>query len=1310
MAVIEETYIEKLCSEESFQIWNFQLNVVLKANGLFDIVNGESKLEDLNSNEKKDEWKKNDAKAQKLIVMTIDKKWLLHIINSKSSYEMYEKLKNIFQKSTQDQVCNLLQQFYNFTFDKGCDMAIHISKIENLAHKLKALNQAVDDNMIISKILSTLPSQYKHFITAWESTSSQERTLTNLIARLLVEEDRSKEKELDIVAFKSRANFCNICKSKTHNTRECKKQFKCYTCGKVGHMSKNCRSKQERNHCNICKKTNHLEKDCYFKKRQESGTKSRQERGVSFMTEKQSEVVKVDSKFIVDSGSSSHMSNQKYLFNKIEEAYINIKVAKKDDTMQAIGKGEIESSTCTLKDVFYIPELSKNLLSVNAITENDGEVIFTKEKVTVLKDDKEVLVGRKEHGMYIIDLEEHQGLITEKENKDENCKEWHRKLGHPGNTNMKKLIDMVDGINFKKSDLDLEQNCEICIKAKQVRLPFNTVRERASRPLQIIHTDVCGPIDPITWEGKRYILTVLDDYTHFCKVYLMKNKNEVAQNLKEYILEAEASKNIRTSKIRCDNGGEYIQKEFRTWCKNRGIILDYSIIHSPQLNGKAERLNRTLLEKARALIFDSGLDKEMWSEAIYVATYLLNRSPTENMDATPAEKWTGKRPNLSNLQIFGSEAYAKRLGYLKKLESRSEKYIFVGYAPNGYRLWNKDKREISIHRDVIFMKSKLENDETKVKIYIDKEEDLLNQSQNKNVELNEEIELISGEGLEDNIQQSNIDMDISEKITRSGRQIKIPKKFEEFEHIYQENTEYAMLTYQEAVNNKDKEKWKMAIEEEKNSLCKNKTWKYVNRNVAKDRKILSSKWVFRIKESGKYKARLVIRGFEQEYDVDYKETFSPVVNMNCLRILFALAANQNLLVKTFDIKTAFLYGPIDEEIYMEVPEGYDKNNEYVCLLQKSLYGLKQAPLNWNKHFTRFLTSKGLTALKVERSIFKNANSTLFLAIYVDDGLIIGKNEQEIENLLEDLRNEFEMTENNNPTSFLNIEIKRTEEYLALKQEKYVKTILKNFGMENAKSLSTPMVENPSKDEVFDNLTYNSKFDNLTNKSIYDSKPKFPYRECIGSLLYLTNKTRPDIQYAVNICSRRLENPNLEDILNAKRILRYLVDKKNEGICYLRNSNYKQLEAFCDSDFAGDKNTRKSTTGFVIFYCGGPIAWTSRKQPIVSLSSTEAEYIAAADCTKEILYLKTVIEDLIGEEINVELNVDNQSAIKLIKNGQFSKRSKHIDVRYHFIHEKVNEGLLLLKYCDTRNQLADIFTKPLNKVKFGKFKEEIMVNI
>ncbi|PNF18188.1 hypothetical protein B7P43_G18259 [Cryptotermes secundus] len=199
------------------------------------------------------------------------------------------------------------------------------------------------------------------------------------------------------------------------------------------------------------------------------------------------------------------------------------------------------------------------------------------------------------------------------------------------------------------------------MQAKQVRLPFDTGRSRAGRPLEIIHSDVCGPTDPTSYDNKKYFLTCVDDYTHFCKIYVLENKSEVYTFLKECVNEAECHFNTRVRRIRWDSGGEYKNNALREWCKKKGIVMEFTTPYSPQLNGTAKRMNHTIVEKTGALIFDSGLSKRMWGEAVLTSAYLLNRSPTLTVNGTPAENLYGKRPDLAGLKIFGSEVYTKIL-------------------------------------------------------------------------------------------------------------------------------------------------------------------------------------------------------------------------------------------------------------------------------------------------------------------------------------------------------------------------------------------------------------------------------------------------------------------------------------------------------------------------------------------------------------------------------------------------------------------------------------------------------------------------
>lgn len=1281
MSSEEINQIEKLKDSANFQMWRFQITIIFKSYGVYDIVEGGRKYPDGAEEKLKKDWESKDAKAQKCIITTIDRQPLTHILTCKTAHDMFLKLCTIYERDTEQQKYVLLQEFFNYNFQKESDMATHISKLENLVYRLNSVKQEIDETMLITKILTTLPSKYKHFISAWDSTVAAEKNLTNLTARLLAEESRVNSSDLkeEQVAFKSIVQNSTKNYSASSTSKNYKTNVVCFKCNRPGHIARMCeKNKMIRKvmKCNICKKTNHLEKDCFFRRNDNENN-----RKVSFLIDNNNKT----NQWIVDSGSSSHMVNSVTQLKDMRDVNSEIGTAKKSISMKAEGIGVVEAKDCTLKEVVYVPELSKNLLSVNAITRNNGEVRFKNNKVEIFKNKKKIVEGEKdENGLYVVNLTQDiqdtnlNVLMT----KEDNALVWHRKLGHLGSTNMKKLVNISDGMNLTGKDFKILDNiCETCLKAKQTRKPFKEERNRASRPLELIHSDVCGPIEPTTWDGSKYFITFLDDYTHFTSVYLMKGKYEVAEIVKEFVIQNEVKWNLKVHKLRCDNGGEYVNSNLQNWCKEKGVILDYTVPYSPQLNGKAERLNRTLMDRARALIFDTKENKTMWGEAIRVAAYLTNRSPSDTIDVTPVEKWTLRKPNLSNLQVFGCNAYAKVLGQTKKLDERSRKYIFVGYAPNGYRLWDERKRKVIIARDVVFEEQEIkmkENTEENIdeNINMGFMEAELPEYEHEEKEDEEESEQMID--IEDNIEVPNENR--GENCIPRKREIKLPKKFDD----------YVLLTYQEAISGPDRDCWLKAIDEEKNSLEENKTWKLVNESEVKDKKILSNKWIFKIKEDGRYKARLVVRGCEQIYGMDFNETFSPVISSSSLRLVFALAAKRNAYVMKFDIKTAFLYGILNEDLYMKVPEGFEENNK-VCKLEKALYGLKQAPMQWNECFKNFLEQNDLIPTKSEQCIYRTNDSSMILAIYVDDGILIGNNNDKMKDLLLKLKEKYKITICKNVNTFLGIEIDQKPGTIEISQSNFVSEILNTFRMTECKPAITPLA-----------------IDKTRNENV-EPNTTFPYREAVGSLLYLANKTRPDLAYSVNYVSRYMENPTNCDVANVKRILRYLQGNKELGIQYKsENSNdMKGLVAFCDSDYAGDTDTRRSTTGFVIMYCGGPIAWCSRKQPIVALSTTEAEYIAAAECCKEVLYLKTLIEEVTYESVPVNINIDNQSAIQLIKNGIVNRRSKHIDVRFHFINEKYKEGIIQLSYCPSSEQVADMFTKILAQNKFEKHRNVIL---
>jgi hypothetical protein len=1296
------SHIEKLNGVNNFHVWKMQIDIIFQSAGLDDFVTGSVKQETLTLDKDKKEFIQKDARAKKAIIASVSKTVLCHILHCKTSKEMMDKITKVYDRQNEDQVNELLQSFYAHNFDRSHDMAHNISTIQNVAFRLIALKQNITDEMIISKILAVLPPEYAIFRTAWGSVSKNDRTVDNLVTRLFAEENNiGKTENSANVAFQ-------ISKQKKTFLKKNQNSPICYKCNQPGHYKNSCPMQKSTydtydpiEKCRYCKKTNHKSERCYFRAKHEKRAINSKDK-VAFLTQRSINSNTNELKFYVDSGSSSHMTNQPSILSNFKIEHDEVKVAKKYQSLTTTGVGTLDAKECILKDVILSPCLDSNLISVGAITENGGQVLFTHEKVLISKNNN-VLQGEKQaNGLYVLELtrdaSEKLTCFQAQNSKKKDAMYWHRTLGHLSFKNLKQL-NKENNLGITETDFKIsEKTCEICLKAKQTRFPFSTERTRATRPLEIIHTDICQ-IEKPTWDGYTYILTFQDDYTCFKQIYLLKRKSDTTETLKQYVSEVESKWTLPVYKIRADNGGEYSNENLLNWAKSRGTIFDFTIPHTPQLNAKAERLNRSLMDKTRALLYDSHMPANMWGECARVACYILNRCLTQSLPdlKTPYEMWFGKKPDYNKMHLFGCTAHAKNLTRLQKLDSRSNKYCHVGYSPNGYRLWDENSQKIIYSRDVIFDEQITEttNNETNCEdvtisleieeMHEESREDNTEPSTQNNTEESDNFISNTEDKTENEYLTTENDLDVTlhenavseeeeeeeENFLRRGKRNRRPP-----EYLH----DYVLLTYQEAVDGPDSTEWKKAINSEKSSLHKNYVFKFIPAKDIKEKKCISSRWVFRKKENGNFKARLVARGCEQRIG-DYYETYSPVVNTSILRFLLAYAKSTHKTIMTFDVSSAFLYGNLSEELYMKLPEGFEEEQGKICLLQKSLYGLKQAPINWNKTLVDFLKKRGLNQLITDRSVFKNKDNSLILAIHVDDGLVIGDNADVIMNFLRELKTKFDITMDKEPKVYLGMELKNENENLILHQPNYINKILREFKMENAKNVRTPS----------------------TPGSIACLTPdrKYPYREAVGSLLYLSS--RPDITFSVNQVSRNVENPTEGDVLKIKRIFRYLQGTKDVVIKYSMDKDFTQIDAFCDSDFANDEKTRRSTGGYIILYCGGAISWSTKRQTNIATNTAEAELISASECVKEVIFLKQFFQELTNENLNVNLYIDNQSTIKMIENGCSGKRSKHIDIKYKFTVEKVKQNNFVVKYCPSENQLADAFTKSLTPIDFERLR-------
>jgi hypothetical protein len=450
------------------------------------------------------------------------------------------------------------------------------------------------------------------------------------------------------------------------------------------------------------------------------------------------------------------------------------------------------------------------------------------------------------------------------------------------------------------------------------------------------------------------------------------------------------------------------------------------------------------------------------------------------------------------------------------------------------------------------------------------------------------------------------------------------------------------------------------------------------------------------KEEERFKARLVAKGYSQRHGINYDEVFSPVVRHTSIRAVLALVAYQDLELEQLDVKTAFLHGNLEEEIFMEQPEGFKQpgTENLVCRLKKSLYGLKQSPRQWYKRFDSYMIQIGYTRCEYDCCVYVRIlenGSYIFLLLYVDDMLIAAKSMCEVNRLKSLLHKEFEMKDLGAAKKILGMEIRRDREArkLWLSQKNYIRKVLEKFSMLDTKPVSTPLANHfrlsgsqcPKNEEEIENMS------------------KVPYASAVGCLMYAMVCTRPDLAHAVSTVSRYMAKPGREHWNAVEWIFRYLKGTAEHGILFSRQPGTNSVVGYVDADYAGEVDDRRSTTGYVFTLSGGPICWKSTLQSIVAMSTTEAEYMAVAEAAKEALWLKGLVKELGLNQGGVQMHCDSQSAIYLAKNQVYHARTKHIDVRFHKIRELIVTGDIVLEKVHTSENAADMLTKPVTTAKF-----------
>jgi transposase InsO family protein len=1048
-------------------------------------------------------------------------------------------------------------------------------------------------------------------------------------------------------------------------------------------------------------------------------------------------------RWVLDTAASSHMTNNLDLFINIKHRRGKVRMGD-DSVIESYGIGTVElisklptnghvnstrspstsSSHLVLRDVLYIPKLGQsNLLSWRAISHVPGSTFFLDghgPDIFVRKEAKDghiIIWGRLDGPDYVVQQEDLHCctfviLTWTGIRPSATC--LHNTLIPPATQTGTSFQNNPRSLNVTNALSPNQQSKNHSHLSSTKQKPLH-----AKRPFELIHSDLSGRWSQPSFGKSEYYITFVDDYSKYTWVKFLRRKSDATKAIHDFVSEHDRQ-GQSILRFRTDNGGEYVNKELEGFFQSKGIIHELTPAYSHESNGVAERYNRTIVTMVRGMINE--LPLALWSEAINTAVYIKNRIPHKAVkESTPYEVIHGNKPSIRHLQPFGRKCFVhipeEKRPSGSKLLPRAVEGKFIGYSTSNriFRIYIPSQHRVTETRQVRFsqldsgevtplpLPNPIPNTHQYLLLHLSGPETknlrLISRRTNFTVKQKNMSSLLSlNHKTLTRIPPLNVryvHQGLLQVLSRHkfpknlGRLALVPDALSAHHsttavsHLYlSEDSE--PRTYKQAISGTDAARWNEAMEEEISALRRNDTYDVVPK--PSDRKIIDCKWIYKIKRLAdasieRYKARGVGKGYSQTPGEDYDEIFAPVVRYESLRLLLAICAHFGWKPRQFDVKSAFLYGELSEDIYMRPLPGYEEDG-MVWKLKKCLYGLKQSAREWYAKLSRSLLAKGFRTSNFDPCVFVHHSERIYISIYVDDiGLYAAPAPESpiVDRIINHLKREFEITDLGIATWLLGLHINYSDEGISLSQRAYIDKVLKQYGMESSRPVSTPL----DKGNKLYKGTIEDRIDN----------PEY-YQAIIGSLMYLVTGTRPDLAHTVSLLSQFSSCPTEAHLTAVKHTLRYLNKTKDWTLFYPANEPLV-LEGYADADYAACLDTRRSFSGYVFRLGKSVISWRSRKQTSVSTSTTESEYVALSLACRQMQWFQKAFADL-RIDVQCALRCDNTGAISIAENDQVNDRTKHIDVHYHKVREEYRKGTFELLYVSSGQNLADICTKTLPK--------------
>lgn len=864
----------EMLSEDSdgkvnYESWRFKLDLILRSKDLVKIVNGtELRPEGSENDAAVKQWTTKDLEAQSLIGLNCSCNVAKKISKCTSARLMLDKLDMLYAKKSDVCVAGLQRKFINYTFYESKSVVENCCVIQELADTLAAEGEILKEGWIMNKILDMLPKRLHHFRTVWDNVSGTDKNINSLFERLRLEDDRQNEGDKN----KSTMSTAFVHKQGNQNASSNSQKNECFKCGKKGHIKVNCKNKpcekyiqycKNKYGCKICHVKGHFAKECPNKNSSQSDKNNPgEDKRRAFITVSLSAVGSKlnEDVWIQDCGATQHMTSHSNWMTNYTLLNEEVQVILGDGSViPGIGTGNVNLEAfdgkiwqkIVLNGVLHTPNIPFNLFSVTKILDKGYEHVENSEKsLFKLKNSNDIVaVGEREGNLFKMKFRREN---TAKCMAAISIKDWHERMAHQ---NVKHIKEVLTSKNIVfKDDWD-DYVCQGCVFGKQHRVSHPINSKVSTEPLEVVHVDLCE-MNVRSLGGAKYFLLFKDDFTHYRTVYFLKNKNEAASKLEIFLKLVQNQFNKHVKTLKSDQGTEIKNAETQKLLEKLGVFHAKSTAYTPEQNGRIEREMRTVVEAARSVIHCKNLNENLWAEAVNYAVFTLNQTGTSSCKGkVPAELWFGRKMSIQKLKKFGCKCYVLiQDQFRKKTEKKSKTGIFVGYdfdAPS-YRILLDESRQVISSNDVVFNENDIPESFCQFELY-DKEEIVESDSE----PISDDYESLESESSSDKEEKSLT----VERTLRDRSKIRMPVRYENYE-MQRNDKNFAMIAANEdiklsdALNNKE---WKLALNEELNSLHEMKTWDLVK--PLKEVKPLSNRWILRKKEDGRLKARLVIRGF-----------------------------------------------------------------------------------------------------------------------------------------------------------------------------------------------------------------------------------------------------------------------------------------------------------------------------------------------------------------------------------------------------------------------------------------------------------------